>query len=80
MYKSLREGYFRHWKASRYLGLATSLLAFYVAKHYIDSRGRSCDMYDRVLTAELFQNSVLSFVRAAHVGAAYQKLSDHVQY
>ena len=80
MYISLGEGYLRDWEALRYLGVATPLLAFYAAKHYLASENRSRDMFERILTVELLQNSVLSFLRAAHVGLPYQILSDHRHY
>ena len=80
MYIPLGDGYFRDWEVSRYLGVATSLLGCYEAKYYLESRGRSRGFLDRMLTVELLQNSVLSFVCAAHVGVPYHKLSDHRHY
>ena len=61
MYVTLGDGYFRDLRASRYLGVATSLLACYTAKYYFASQGRSRGILDRMLTFELLQNSVLSF-------------------
>ena len=80
MYICLGECYFRDVEASRYLGVATPLLACYASKHYLASHALSWDIYDRMLTVELLQNSVLTFVRAAHVGVPYQNVSDHRHY
>ena len=60
--------------------MSTPLLACYAAKYYLVSQGRSRGILDRILTVELLQNSVFSFVRAAHVGVPYYKLSDHRHY
>ena len=71
MYWVISQSWRQEWDVARALGVASPLVTVYAADFLKKTEGNAREILERMINAEMLQNSVLSLVRAAFVGVPF---------
>ena len=76
MYWEITSSWSREWEPSRYLAVPSPLITVHAVEFLRNSEDEARLVLERMINAEMLQNTVLSLVRAAFVGIPWHGLSD----